>query len=277
MTTEQPTTSMQERMADLKETLKKEKVKLTPEVELYIQEHLRAVQDKLQNGEDVYEEDLAFIDEVKMWVGMPEEWRNKYVSIEEMKRAGYTRESSFEASKRGISIKQWLDLLHVAKADGKSRKWIDETFTFPGGGKIEVERNLDLNLCTGLTTLPEGLEVGGGLYLSFCTGLTHLPEGLKVGGSLDLEACTSLTTLPEGLKVGKWLDLEGCTALITLPEGLKVGWELHVNGCTGLTSLPEGLEVGGNLVLSKNLHAQVKKDAKRLKKEGKIKGEIKYE
>ncbi len=40
------------------------------------------------------------------------------------------------------------------------------------------------------------------MYLAGCTGLTSLPEGLTVGGSLDLGGCTGLTTLPEGLAVG---------------------------------------------------------------------------
>ena len=35
--------------------------------------------------------------------------------------------------------------------------------------------------CTGLTALPEGLNVGGSLYLSGCTGLTRnaIPDALK--------------------------------------------------------------------------------------------------
>ena len=46
--------------------------------------------------------------------------------------------------------------------------------------------SLDLNGCTGLTALPDGLSVGGYLYLGGCTGLTALPDGLSVGGSLYL-------------------------------------------------------------------------------------------
>ena len=48
-----------------------------------------------------------------------------------------------------------------------------------------------------LTSLPEGLRVGGDLNLSGCTGLTSLPEGLSVGGDLALDDCTGLTSLPE--------------------------------------------------------------------------------
>ena len=52
--------------------------------------------------------------------------------------------------------------------------------------------SLDLEGCTGLTQLPEGLTVGGSLYLRGCTGLTQLPEGLTVGGSLYLRGCTGI-------------------------------------------------------------------------------------
>ena len=62
---------------------------------------------------------------------------------------------------------------------------------------------------TGITSLPEGLTVGGYLGLEGCTGLTSLPEGLTVGGYLDLEGCTGITSLPEGLTVGGSLDLRG--------------------------------------------------------------------
>ncbi|MEI7371223.1 hypothetical protein, partial [Pectobacterium brasiliense] len=53
--------------------------------------------------------------------------------------------------------------------------------------------------CTGLTSLPENLSVGGGLRISGCTGLTSLPENLSVGGGLRISGCTGLTSLPENL------------------------------------------------------------------------------
>ena len=52
---------------------------------------------------------------------------------------------------------------------------------------------------TGITSLPDGLTVGGWLDLSG-TGITSLPEGLTVGGYLDLRG-TGITSLPDGLKV----------------------------------------------------------------------------
>ena len=52
--------------------------------------------------------------------------------------------------------------------------------------------DLDLENCTGITSLPEGLTVGGYLYLRG-TGITSLPEGLTVGGYLDLRG-TGITS-----------------------------------------------------------------------------------
>ena len=45
------------------------------------------------------------------------------------------------------------------------------------------------------------MKVGRNLYLENCTNLTSLPEGLKVYGKLDLRNCTSLKSLPKGLEV----------------------------------------------------------------------------
>ena len=67
--------------------------------------------------------------------------------------------------------------------------------------------NLDLYGRTGITSLPDGLTVGGGLGLRG-TGITSLPDGLTVGGGLDLRG-TGITSLPDGLTVGDWLDLLG--------------------------------------------------------------------
>jgi len=238
--------TLQDQLLDIQDEAKKNKVELIPEVQAYIREHLVAVQQKLVNREDVTEDDLKFIQDVRLWVSLPEDLRLKYNNASEAKNSKEAQmiisqaenlhvplhEAGAEGKKRGINTKQWLDLLHVAEAAKKDKKWIDETFIFPGSGRIETERDLEIY----------GLK-----------SLTHLPSGLHVGGDLDLSGCTSLTELPSGLHVG---------ALLILSD------------CTSLTSLPEGLEVARDLILSSNLHEQVKKDAERLKNEGKIKDEI---
>ena len=51
-------------------------------------------------------------------------------------------------------------------------------------GKFSVGGSLDLEGCTGITALPDGLSVGGYLYLEGCTGITALPDGLSVGDEI---------------------------------------------------------------------------------------------
>jgi len=115
----------------------------------------------------------------------------------------------------------------------------------------ELIENGNLNLSNkNITSLPDGLKVGGYLILLACTSLTTLPDGLQVGGYLVLSGCTSLTSLPDGLKVGDKLNLRSCTNLTSLPEGLQVGRSLSLSGCTSLKSLPDGLQVGEDLNLA---------------------------
>ena len=76
---------------------------------------------------------------------------------------------------------------------------------------LAVGGSLELENCTGITALPDGLTVGGDLYLRG-TGITALPDGLTVGGSLYLRG-TGITALPDGLTVGGRLDLENCTGI----------------------------------------------------------------
>ncbi|MBL3518952.1 hypothetical protein H0A43_00500, partial [Arcobacter lanthieri] len=87
---------------------------------------------------------------------------------------------------------------------------------------------------TGITSLPDNLNVGGSLDLRG-TGITSLPDNLNVGGSLDLRG-TGITTLPDNLSVGGYLDLRG-TGITALPDNLNVGGSLDLSG-TGITNYP---------------------------------------
>ena len=91
--------------------------------------------------------------------------------------------------------------------------------------ELKSKSSLTLDECNELMR-----HYGGSLDLEGCTALTSLPDGLHVGGYLDLEGCASLTSLPEGLFVGYNLYLEGCTALTSLPEGLCVGGNIVRKG-----------------------------------------------
>jgi len=84
----------------------------------------------------------------------------------------------------------------------------------------------DLNLSnTPITTLPQGLKVGGDLYLDD-TKITSLPQDLEVGGSINLRN-TPITTVPQGLEVKGYLDL-GNTKITSLPKDLKVRGNLYL-------------------------------------------------
>lgn len=105
--------------------------------------------------------------------------------------------------------------------------------------------NLDLSNTT-ITSLPEGLKVGGHLNLND-TRITSLPKGLTVDGDLHLSN-TPITSLPEGLTVSGFLNLSN-SLITSLPEGLKVGNGLDLEN-TPITSLPEGLTVYEFLLLN---------------------------
>ncbi|MGR3912249.1 MAG: NEL-type E3 ubiquitin ligase domain-containing protein, partial [Candidatus Rhabdochlamydia sp.] len=114
---------------------------------------------------------------------------------------------------------------------------------------LEVAGSLNLSDCTALTSLSKGLKLRGDLNLYKCIGLTHLPEDLTVGHDLTLSGCTGLTHLPEDLEVAGSLDLSDCTGLTHFSEDLEVGFDLDLSQCTALTSLPKRLKVGGWVAL----------------------------
>lgn len=62
--------------------------------------------------------------------------------------------------------------------------------------ELIINGNLDLSN-KNITSLPVGLQVYGYLILSGCTSLTTLPDGLKVGGNLNI-ANTPLANYTDG-------------------------------------------------------------------------------
>jgi len=154
------------------------------------------------------------------------------------------------AEKRGISPKQFFDLLKIAEELEEDREeWIDKKFEFNGDGTIKAKGDLDLYGCTGLKSLPENLEVEN-LNLENCISLESLPKSLDVYGNLNLEGCVLLESLGENISGIENLNLRGCISLKSLPGSLDVWKDLDLTNCTSLKSLPEDLNVGGNLVLA---------------------------
>jgi len=82
----------------------------------------------------------------------------------------------------------------------------------------------------------EELNVKGNLLLQY-TKITSLPEGLKVGGNLDLDGCYIFKSLPKGLEIGGYLSLTH-SDIKSLPKGLEVGKDLFI-GNTLLAKLSD--------------------------------------
>lgn len=116
---------------------------------------------------------------------------------------------------------------------------------------------------SGLTSLPEDLQIESRLVLDNCAALATLPAGLTAG-SISLRNCVSLRALPENLHTW-FLDLTNCTRFETWPEkgtihhgalilrncpGIRSlpGWlgslsQLDLSGCVQLSEIPDGITV----------------------------------
>ena len=134
----------------------------------------------------------------------------------------------------------------------------DDQAVFSVLKNIRCTGDLILQRCEGLTTLPDGLQVGGNLDLTSCEDLVELPKGLRVEGNLILDYCRKLTRLPEGLYVGGNLTLMCCEAFKKLPESLYVGGNLKLQ-YSNITEWPESLRVGGGFYPDKDITTLPKK------------------
>lgn len=85
---------------------------------------------------------------------------------------------------------------------------------------LNIKGNLDLERLN-ITSLPEGLYVGGDLNLGYCKNLTLLLEGLYVGGDLFVDHCYNLKSLPKGLKVGGDLYISNSSIVNYSEEELR--------------------------------------------------------
>jgi hypothetical protein len=115
---------------------------------------------------------------------------------------------------------------------------------------VRIAGSVSFARCSSLAQLPDEFCVDGDLDLSGCTSLMQLPEGLRVTGNLRLAGCTGLIKLPNRWSVGGNLDLSNCTRLLSLSDSFSIAGDLELSGCTSLTALPDVLRVGGNVDLS---------------------------
>jgi hypothetical protein len=114
---------------------------------------------------------------------------------------------------------------------------------------LQVDYRLDLDGCTNLELLPDGLKVGM-LNLRGCAKLRALPEGLDVY-FLDISGCAGLTEWPVhgSIKIGR-LVARNCTGLRSLPPYLTNISQLDLTGCARIRELSEGITVSSWLDLT---------------------------
>lgn len=153
-----------------------------------------------------------------------------------------------EAEKRGISVEQWQDVLHLIENAKKvdrdifpeAEDLVLANFEFDGNGNIIVPGDFSLDDST-TTHLPKNLKVKGSLSLTSSEGLLALPEGLEVETFIELSFCDGMDeekTLPylfEMILAGK------------LNGAVLTSW----NGALIKSKLPDGLhmdEVCANIV-----------------------------
>ena len=135
---------------------KNEEPEMTTEVADYFSDSIHKLQEKMIAG-TATPADWDYNKEVETWKAMPKHWKKRLTSIEAMKK------EAEEASKRHISLKQWLGLLDLAQHVGEKKRirWIDKTFRFPGEGRITAQRSLHFGEGKITIPLPEGLEIEG--------------------------------------------------------------------------------------------------------------------
>jgi hypothetical protein len=111
---ENPQVQSEQIVKDLQEMqaeMAKEKIELSPEMKKYLAENLGAVQDKLANREPIFQKDLEFVGDIRLWLSMPKVLREKYPSIEALKLAGINKEIVQTMKKLDISYDEMIDTL----------------------------------------------------------------------------------------------------------------------------------------------------------------------
>ena len=134
-----------------------------------------------------------------------------------------------EAEKRGITVEQWMGVLHIIESD-VTEEVNHNTFEYDGNGNIMV--NGDLTLCdSGVERLPKNLKVKEGLYVNGSEALLELPLGLEAG-IIDLTFCDAMNEIREVPYIFERIQAGKIKAVIIaswnayqmkniLPDGLK--------------------------------------------------------
>jgi hypothetical protein len=81
-----------------------------------------------------------------------------------------------------------------------------------------ITNNLDISLCSEVTTLPSNLKVNGNLKLSYCRNFTNFPADIIVEGDIEIFHCPELQDIPEEWIQNLPYDLDNPPINIILTE-----------------------------------------------------------
>jgi len=133
-----------------------------------------------------------------------------------------------EAFRAGNRARKKEAVADTVESVDKLQQQIDR-FREQTGYKLEIRNGrpyydnfIDLENCTDLTELPDGLTVKNYLCINGCTGLMKLPDNMTVGRDFYLNDCVNLTSLPHGLTVKGSMYLKNCNGLTSFPADLTI-------------------------------------------------------
>ncbi len=174
---------------------------------------------------------------------------NKGGNNTETDRSGENAQQSGGGSKAQRLVK---DVVEDVVADEFWKQQFESGFVKLEGEQLNAKSlpdnlkltELNLSDCSGLTTLPKGLECTD--LVARNSSLESISADMEVQYRLDLSGSRALEGLPDGLTVD-YLLLRNCTALNRLPEGMDVFW-LDVSGCTRILEWPLQARVKGRFI-----------------------------
>jgi hypothetical protein len=116
---------------------------------------------------------------------------------------------------------------------------------------LQVRTRLSLTRCPYIRTLPHGMSTRH-VELRACDGIKYLPADMKATQILAIERCAQLETLPVRLRLQR-LAVTECERLRSIPADMQVTKSLTVRGCVNLEFVPpltvETLDLSGSTSL----------------------------
>ncbi len=153
----------------------------------------------------------------------------------------------------------WMDYPSPTNVD--PNKFIDNYIVNGSKGHLDLRK-------LKISTFPSKIKkVGGHLFIN--KEMTSLPDGLKIGGNLNLgfggvKEKATIKKLPNNLFVGGNIFAVGCTALESIGKNVTVNGNVFLDS-TSISELPKDFKIKGELSIYKtpfqqNITGKSKKD-----------------